>query len=153
MNGEGFEREILAIVRRRALGDSEHLRTPKKNFLRNFAEDTREWVLVETKDDLLIIERLLGYNNDAVNLTVQPVMERLVEIRRTYMRHVVSPLRAACRAQVRDEAEHWMKFRQVMEPAINLILELLAMRPVLRAAVNQTAGSEAADKLKPSYIA
>lgn len=152
MSGEELEAEILAIVRRRMLRDSRRLRTPKLYFLRNFADDTQEWVIQETKDILLVCEHLMQYNNQSVNLTIVPLTERALAIRKTYVRKVISPLRKTEKG-VRNEAEHWMRFRQVVEPAINLILELLSMRPTLEAAVNQAAGVEVARKFRPPGVA
>lgn len=152
MSGEEFEVEITAMARRRAFRDFERLRAPKRAFLRNFADDTQEWVLQEIKDELIVIEYLKAYNIAAVNMTILPIEAKVKEIRKSYVRKVISPIRKIEKAKMRDEKEHWMRFRQIIEPAIDLIEELLSNRPLLEAAVNQSAGADAASKFRPPYI-
>ena len=148
-----FHQEMQAIVGRRIRRDMEFLRMPKRAFFRGLADDTREWVTQETKDTTIIIEWLKSHDDQSVNFVVEPIEKRVAEIRKTYMRKVIAPIRKAEKSKVRDEAEHWLKFRQVLEPTVDLVLELWSMRRILEALVTRAVGVEAARKYRPPGFA
>ena len=134
---------LKLVDRRRAERDQIYLRKCKMDAMRNFADDWKEWILQETRDLFIVIERIKSLGNPVWTQAVDRLETRVREIQTTYSRRVISPMKTYSRGRSssRDEAEHFQKFRFAMEKAECLVLELKNMRTTLESIVHGIIGS------------
>ncbi len=154
MHEEEFIVIYEKIIKRRGQRDQLYLRKSKMDAMRNFSEDWKEWIFQETKDLLIIIDRLKRLGNPGLTQAVNEIETRIRDIQSDYSRKIISPMKRYSKGKkaCKNEEEHFRFFRNIVENAENIVLELQSIRSNLSDMALVFLGSKYRDIENVSYI-
>lgn len=127
---EEFKKIQREIQSERADRDEYYIRTTRNRMLKDFAQQSREWLLEETRDLLEIIKAMKNLENPMLVAYATAIEKRILEIRKNHNRKIISPMISMSKRKSSSttEAEHYDKIFHLMENTSTIIQEILDYR-------------------------
>ena len=152
---EEFQTEITLIYQRRNYRDRNFLRQGKMVAMRELEWHWKEWIVAETKDLIIITERLKNAKNLVMRGTIRSADKKLREIQVMTARKIISPMKKLGEGNTKSKSEKecLQKLESAVINACKIIHELNDLRVIIEEAITQDVDEEVQEPRRPHYIA